>query len=72
MAVPIADDTVMAAVAQGQAGTFFVTVTTAPSYASLAIRDLRVTHVSESSSRAEDREYDPVRAAFELVGARPR
>ncbi len=54
----IADNTPFASVSQGAIGTFFVTVTTAPSYASLAIQDLRITHLSESTSRAEDQVYD--------------
>lgn len=55
--VVIPDNQAMAAVAQGQTATFFVNVTTATSYGSLAIRDLRVTHLPERS-RAEDRLFD--------------
>lgn len=57
LAVAIPDDLAMAAVAQGSTGTFFVTVTTAASYGSLAIGDLRVT-LAPQRSRVEDRLYD--------------
>lgn len=56
--VSIPDNTALASVAQGASGVFFVTATTVSSYASLAIRDLRITHLTESTSRGEDLFYD--------------
>jgi uncharacterized repeat protein (TIGR01451 family) len=53
----IADNTAQAAIAQGGSGNFFVTATTAASYAALAIRDFKVSHL-HGGSRAEDRDYD--------------
>ena len=55
--VTIPDNTALAAIAQGGSGNFFVTATTAPSYGSLALRDLRISHLF-GASRAEDRLFD--------------
>lgn len=58
LTVRIPDDTAWASVEQGASGNFFVTATTVSSYASLFIRDLRITHLTESTSRGEDLFYD--------------
>lgn len=58
LTVRIPDDTAFASVGQGTSGVFFVTATTVSSYASLFIRDLRITHLTESTSRGEDLFYD--------------